>query len=88
MLVLRAGLIRYWRKDLTSRSSTMAILAMTDDNVTSTFRHFFKVMLHGLIDFWTRQRSAPLVRLGLGAKLVAALGATTIKQMSACLRAR
>ena len=86
--MLRAGLIRYWRKDGTSRSSTMAILAMTDDRITSAFWHFFKVIRHGLVDHWKCQRSARLVRFGLSARLVAALGAMTIKQMSASLKAR
>ena len=85
--VLRAGLIRYWQ-DPASRPATMAILAMTDDRITSAFWHFARVVWHGLVGHWRGQRSKSLARLRITTQLIAALGATTIKQANLSLKAR
>jgi 2-polyprenyl-6-methoxyphenol hydroxylase-like FAD-dependent oxidoreductase len=85
--VLRAGLLRYWQ-DPASRPATMAILAMTDDRITSAFWHFFRVMWHGLVDHWQGQRSERFARFRITAQLIAALGAMTIKQANLSIKAR
>ena len=88
LCLLRAGLIRYWRKDAQSRAASMAILSMTDDRLTSAYWQFIKVMRHGLVEHWRSQRSPRLYRVGVSAKLMAGLGALTVKQMGASLKAR
>ncbi|MCW6509774.1 NAD(P)/FAD-dependent oxidoreductase [Lichenifustis flavocetrariae] len=88
LCVIRAGLIRYWRRDARSSSATMAILAMTDDRLVSAFWQFVKVIRHGLAEHWQTDRTPRLARVGLSARLVAALGAMTVRRMSASLKAR
>ena len=85
--VLRAGLIRYWQQPV-ARPATMAILAMTDDRISSAFRHLLRVMWHGLVGHWRGQRSRSLGRLRISARLIAALGAMTIKRANLSLRSR
>ena len=88
MVVVREGLIRYWREDPEGQSATMAILAMSDARITSAYWQFFKVARHGLTAFWQDSDRTPAVRLSVGAKIVAGLGSMTLKQLSATVRAR
>ena len=89
MRVLRDGLVRYWRKDAPARTATMAILAMTDDRLSSAFWHLVKVIRHGLVEHWARQPpKRRLYRVGLSLRMMASLGGLAFRQLGASLKVR
>jgi hypothetical protein len=84
-LLIRAGLIRYWRSNARGRRSSMAILAMSDDRLRSAIREMLTVIRHGLAAKW---QGWSIANVATGLRLVVLLTGVVIRQVGFAMRAR
>jgi squalene monooxygenase len=83
--IVRVGLIRYWTRGSRGRRTSMAILAMSDDRLTSAFREMLLVILHGVAPPWGRWSATGVAR---GLRLMAGLAGLVMRHMTFAMRAR
>ncbi len=84
-MLIRDGLVNYWRRSPRGRQASMAILAMSDYRIGSVLREILTVMSHGIAARWTGWSFGGVLH---GLRMISGLTGVLIRQVSFAIRVR
>ena len=88
LMLIRAGLIRYWQHDESNCAASMAILGLNDTRLTSVLREMLKVIGYGIMSRARLHGRNVLSWSFINYRLIAEVSALLIRQMTMAMRFR
>ena len=84
-MLIRDGLVHYWRRNERGRQASMAILAMSDHRVHSALREILTVMSHGIAAKWKGWSVGGIMH---GLRMISGLTGVLMRQINFAIRVR